>query len=370
MRIAIIVTCFPPKCLAGTEIATYNLAAHLAKRGHVIHVITSYDEGQPKINKDIRVYIHRLAWPKIRIIGVLSFWLKIFLKIHTIKPDIVQVQALNIGIPAILTKKILKIPYVVWGRGSDIYLPGRFMRIASKPILHNADAVLALTEDMRQKMKRIVDREIFIVQNGINLEQFNDCSSTIVKENGVKTILFVGRLHPIKGVMYLIRAMEKVLKEISDVKLVLVGDGEDRRNLEALSVQLGIQKSVQFVGVVPHEDIHIFMQQAYLFILPSLSEGFPGVLLEAMACGLPIIATRVGGIPDIVTDKVNGYLVEKKDSSALAQSITFLFYNENLWNIISNNNKQWVKDYSWDNVISELEKIYNKMYLKTDIMVD
>jgi len=358
MKIAIIINLFPPKWLAGTEIATYNLAEHLAKRGHEIHAITSHDEGLPNFDKENGFYIHRIAWPKIRIIGVFLFWLQIFLKIRTIKPDIVQVQAISIGIPAFLAKKILKIPYIVWGRGSDVYLPGRFMRITSKPILYDADAVLALTEDMRQKMKGIVDREIFVVPNGINLEQFTGGSSPIAKENGVKNILFVGRLHPVKGVQYLIRAMVNVLEEIPDARLILVGDGEERGNLEALSVQLGVQKSVQFVGVVPHEKVHTYMQHADAFVLPSLSEGFPGVILEAMACGLPVIATRVGGIPDIIIPDYNGYLIEVKDTENLANKIILLLQDEVLQKKLSGNNRNLVKKYTWETVIAELEKIF------------
>lgn len=363
MKIAIIINLFPPKWLAGTEIATYHLAEHLAKRGHEIHVITSHDEGLPNFDKENGFYVHRLAWPKIQIIGGILFWLKIFLKIRTIKPEIVQVQAISIGLPAFLAKKILKIPFIIWGRGSDVYLPGRFTRIISKPILHNADAVLALTEDMRQKMKGIANREIFVVPNGINLEQFTGGSSPIAKENGVQNILFVGRLHPVKGVQYLIRAMENVLEEIPDAKLILVGNGEERGNLEALSIQLGVQKSVQFVGVVPHEKVHSYMQQADIFVLPSLSEGFPGVILEAMACGLPVIATRVGGIMDIIVEGVNGYLIDEMRPDAISEKLLFLSRNKQIKRKISQNNKQIVKKYNWDYVVSNLEKVYRKSTL-------
>ncbi len=358
MKIAIIIDLFPPKWLAGTEIATYNLAEHLAKRGHEIHVITSHDKGLPNFDKENGFYIHRLAWPKIRIIGVLSFWLQIFLKIRTIKPDIVQAQAINMGIPAYITKKILKIPYIIWGRGDDVYRPGRFIRITTKPILQNANAVLALTEDMRRKLAKGTDHEIFVVPNGINLNLFAERSLTIVKENGVKKILFVGRLSPVKGVQYLIRAMERVLKEIPEAKLILVGEGKEREMLESLSIQLDINKSVQFVGIVNHEKVHTFMQQADVFVLPSLSEGFPNVLLEAMACGLPVIATRVGGIPDIIMEEENGYLIDEKRPDEISEKLLFLSRNKPITWKISKNNKEKVKKYNWDNIVSNLEEIY------------
>jgi glycosyltransferase involved in cell wall biosynthesis len=152
--------------------------------------------------------------------------------------------------------------------------------------------------------------------------------------------------------------MKKIHEEMPDARLILVGDGEERERLAALSIQLGIQKYVQFVGEVPHEEVQTFMQQADVFVLPSLSEGFPNVILEAMACGLPIIASRVGGIPDIITNDINGYLVEVKDTNDMANKIMLLLSDDTLRKKISDNNRHLVKKYTWENVIFELEKIY------------
>jgi glycosyltransferase involved in cell wall biosynthesis len=152
--------------------------------------------------------------------------------------------------------------------------------------------------------------------------------------------------------------MKRVHEEIADAMLILIGDGEEKERLEALSIKLGIQKSVQFIGEVPHEQIPSYMQQADIFVLPSISEGFPSVILEAMACGLPIVASRVGGIPDIITNDTNGYLVEVKDSTDLANKMIILLQDDVLRKKISDNNRLLVKKYSWENVIFELEKIY------------
>jgi glycosyltransferase involved in cell wall biosynthesis len=358
MKIAIIVNLFPPKWLAGTEIATYNLAEHLAKRGHEIHVITSHDEGLTNFDKINGFYIHRITFPRLRVFGVHLFRLKIFLKIRKINPDIVQAQDLFMGVPACLSRKILKIPCVIWGRGSDVNLPGRFDRITNKLILQNADAILALTEDMRMKLKKIYDTEIYVIPNGINLEEYNGVTINLKRETDGKNILFVGSLYPVKGVQYLIMAMKLVHDKMPDARLILVGDGKEREPLAALSIQLGIQKYVQFVGKVPHAKVQTFMQQADVFILPSLSEGLPNVILEAMACGLPIVASRIGGIPDIIINETNGYLVEVKDTDAIAHKIMLLLQDGPLRKKISDNNRNLVKNYAWDNIIFELEKIY------------
>lgn len=358
MKITIIVNLFPPKWLAGTEIATCHLAKHLAKRGHEIHVITAHDKGLPFFNKKQGICVHRIIWPKIHIIGNFIFWIQIFLKIHSIKPDLVHAQDLSMGIPALLSKIFLKVPYIIWGRGTDVYHPSGDIRITAKQILLNANGILALTDDMRIKLKTIYDTEILVVPNGIDLGKYEDLIINFEKEKDRKDILFVGSLYPVKGVQYLIMAMGKILEEIPNARLILVGDGGDRRRLESLSLKMGIQKSVQFVGKVPHQEVQKYMLQADVFVLPSLSEGFPNVILEAMACGLPIVASRIGGIPDILTTNVNGYLVEVKDTEALANKILLLLKDVALRKKMSDNNKHLVKKYSWDNVIFELERLY------------
>lgn len=364
MKIAILVGLFPPKWLAGTEIATYHLAEHLAQRGNEVHVITSQDEGLPEHSKENGFYIHRIAWPKIRFIGTISFWAKICLKIQKIKPDIIHAQNLLSGIPAWASKKLLNIPYAVWGQGSDVYLPGRFIRMASKTILKNADAVLALTEDMKQKMQKLYDRDISVVPNGISPEKFNIKSGEKKKGNS-KTIIFVGRLHPVKGVSYLIEAMAIVHREMTDAKLILVGDGVERSKLEELAEKLDLNSCIQFMGQVQQERIPMIMQQADLFALPSLSEGFPVVILEAMATGLPIVATNVGGIPDILEEGVNGYLVNSKSPGEIADRILMLLRNDKLREEISANNREKTKLYEWDKVALKAEKEYQRAILRS-----
>jgi glycosyltransferase involved in cell wall biosynthesis len=355
MKIVILVSLFPPGTLGGTEIATYNLAKQLARRGHEIHVITTHDRGLPFFRKENDFYVHRIAWPKIRFIGIFSFWLQMLPKIRAIKPDIVHAQDFTIGVPALVIKKILKIPYVVWGRGTDVNRSSPFFRIIIKLLIQNADAVLALTEDMRKNLKKINNTEICVVPNGIDLDEYNTPISCIKNK---KIILFVGRLHPVKGVPYLIIAMKSILDKIPDSKLLLVGYGNEKEMLEALTIQLGIQKHVEFVGKVTPEVVKTFMQQSDVFVLPSLSEGFPNVILEAMACGLPIVASRVGGIPDIITNEINGFLVENKDSDEMADKIILLLGDDSLRRKICDINKNLVKKYSWHNVIVEVEKIY------------
>ena len=360
MKIAILVGLFPPKWLAGTEIATYYMAEHLAQRGHEVHVITSLDEGLPEENYEKGFYIHRLPRTKIRFAGAFIFWADIVRVIQKISPDIVHAQSLGIGVPALLSKNLLKIPYVVWGQGSDVYLPDWFTKLTSKTIIKNANSVIALTEDMKRAMQAIYNRDITIVPNGIDLKEYISELPVQNVEGAEKRILFVGRLHPVKGVQYLLGAMSIVHRELPEAKLILVGDGEEREHLETLTDNLGIRECVEFAGRVPHERVKDYMNQAEVFVLSSLSEGFPVTILEAMACGLPVVATRVGGVPDIIEDGTNGYLVDAMNQEQIAEALLKLLQNDQLRKEISNNNRKEAERYRWNTVAATLEGIYQK----------
>lgn len=358
MKIAIVVFQFPPKWLAGTEIATYNIAKHLAREGHEVHIVTSRDEGLPELHSENGFDIHRHAAPKIPFFGLLFFWIRICFEIKKIKPDIVHTQNFGSCLPAYVTKKILKIPYLVWGRGNDIYQPSWFIQKTTKLFCNNADAIVALTENMREKISEKCEKEIFVISNGINLELFFQGDPGVKAQRTTKNIIFVGRLHSVKGVQYLIEAMKQIHDEMPDVTLLLVGEGSERNYLEHLTAMSGLSGCIDFIGRVPHEAIAEYMNRSDIFVLPSISESFGMVNVEAMACGLPVVASRVGGIPDIVTDNVNGYLVEPGNSEAIAEKVLILLRNDQKRQEFSKTNREKAKQYEWGTIVEKLEKIY------------
>lgn len=357
MKIALFVTLFPPKWLAGTEIASCNIAKNLAKKGHEVHVITSLDEGFQENEIKYNFYIHRIDFKKIRFIGVVFFWYHIFLEIKRINPDVVHIQ--GITLPGLLSKIFLKKPYVVWGQGSDIYIPNLFTKLISKTVLQNASTVIALSEDMKIKMNTVCKREdIVILPNGIELDNFKDISSQKQHNKTEKTIIFVGTLRHVKGVKYLIKAMKIINEKSRDTNLIIIGDGPDRDKLETLIQELNLQNCIHFVGKVSNKEIPEYMAQADIFALPSLSESFGIVNIEAMASGLPIVTTNVGGLPEIVINTENGFVVEPKNPEVLAEKILLILKNNDLRERISKNNLIKAKDYSWNNVVKKLIQIF------------
>lgn len=256
----------------------------------------------------------------------------------------------------------MRIPYVVWGRGSDVYLPDLFTKTTSKIILKNADAVLALTNGMKEIMNEICPRDIVVLPNGIIIPNQSCKEFTPPRDTGAgKKILFVGRLHPVKGLSYLIHAMSKINRIAPDAKLIIVGDGKERKALENLSEQLKNHDVIEFMGKVPHDSVSQYLHSSDIFVLPSLSEGLSNVILEAMACGLPIVATQVGGTPDIIEHGENGLLIDAMSDEQLADAVISLLKNSSLREKMSQNNLTAVERFRWENIIGELERIYNSI---------
>ncbi len=160
-------------------------------------------------------------------------------------------------------------------------------------------------------------------------------------------LLFVGRLVPVKGLKYLFQAVKLLIDQSLPFELRIVGDGYHRGQLESLAKELGLTGHINFLGRVPFgpELFHIY-RESDIFVLPSLSEGIPKTLLEAMASGLPIVATRVGGVPDVVKDEETGLLVEPRSPEGLARAIARFAADSSLRRKIIRNGYAFVKDHT------------------------
>lgn len=369
MKIAIVVLKFPPKWLAGTEIATYNIAKKLAKKGHEIHVITMLDEGLPEYTLEEGFFIHRVPCAK-SFLKTFSMWFRFFLKIRSINPDIIHVQSIPLSVPAFFMRIISNRNYIVWVQGSDIYAPTAFLKLFSPLLLKKASIIIALTEGMKAEIHKKFKRDTVVIPNGIELDKFKtELTGPSKMQNGVSSpdnylkIIFVGTLRQIKGIRYLIEAMSIIRLNNPHVELVIVGDGEEKEYLQKLTSDLNLNNCVSFVGKVPNDDIPQYMKEADLFVLPSLSESFGIVNIEAMASGLPIVSTNVGGLPYLIKDGINGFLVNPKDPDAIAEKSLLILNDMNLKERISQNNLAAAKKYSWDYIIERLADEFNKVYL-------
>jgi glycosyltransferase involved in cell wall biosynthesis len=195
------------------------------------------------------------------------------------------------------------------------------------------------------------------IPNGCNTEFFHPIAK---KQLNSGKIIFIGKLNPMKGVHILIECFALLRAEHLDIKLEIIGDGPDRKKLENMTKTLEISKAVCFYGEI--KDVKKHLQEADLFVLPSFSEGLPNVILEAMSSGLPVIATRTGGIPDIIEDGSNGILVEPRNSDQLYKAISRILTNEKLAEQLSLKARETIESrFSIDHIARQYIKLYNKL---------
>ena len=234
------------------------------------------------------------------------------LNVHSVYPD---------GVTGAMLARWLDVPLVLTALGSDINvsLTKPFQLRQVKWALRTASACVGVSDDLCEKMRRLGARvEVRRIPNGIDKKRFYPPKSLA---NEQPVVLFVGRLHPVKGLQYLVAAVGELKRAGAlNFKTVIVGEGGEEGALRAQCAELGIEKDVSFVGARSHDEIGDWMRTASVFCLPSLNEGMPNVLIEAQACAVPIVASNVGGIPEIVSADT-GLLVPPANPSALAEAL-------------------------------------------------
>lgn len=221
-------------------------------------------------------------------------------------------------------------------------------------------------------VKEIMIREAFFARNrisvlhsGIDVSRFKNRQRGKVRRelclpDPVTVIGVVARLSEEKGIGYLLEAMPHVLERYPNLYLLIAGDGPIKDKLKNLSVHMGLEQNVIFLGY--RNDIPEFMTDLDLLVMPSLAEGFPLSLLEGMAVGLPIVATRVGGIPEIITDGREGILVSPSDPLALSNSIIHILEDEPFRKEMIEKDREKVNIlFSLEKMLTEMSKIYRQV---------
>jgi glycosyltransferase involved in cell wall biosynthesis len=223
-------------------------------------------------------------------------------------------------------------------------------------IVQRSDHIIAVSQAVAEHARRLGrgGNSVTMIPNGVDTDLF--CPDGHRQGMG-QTVLFVGRLVPNKGPRTLLQAVPEVLERHPSAQFLLVGDGPLRASLQKQSRQLGVEAAVHFLGI--RHDVPQLMRQAALFVRPSSLEGMPLTVLEAMASGLPVVATPVGGTPELVRDEVNGYLFPVGDSKALAEAINRSLDNPAKAQEMGRQGRSWVEDrYTWDQVVEQTERVY------------
>ena len=211
---------------------------------------------------------------------------------------------------------------------------GRLYEFLDSKALKRLDILVAVSEAVKEDLiKRGISRgKIITIYNGMKAESFQHVFDDLemrrryflTKNDFV--IGTAGRLSDEKGHAYLIRAIPDLVKEIKNIKLIIAGDGPLKGELECLVEKLRVSSFVRFLGY--EKEIERFLAAIDLFILPSLTEGLPISLLEAMACGRPVIGTKIGGTKEVIEDSINGILIPPMNVKAISESIKSLYYDQ------------------------------------------
>ena len=264
------------------------------------------------------------------------------------------------GFANVLLARTHSIPVVIGCLGSDInhltknYIQRKFITWS----LHNCNKVLSVSEALKENIAKlgIPKSEIIVIPNGIEADKFYpiDKSETRKKvsiSSTSKIILCVSRLSHEKGIDVLLKSFKILPKK--NVNLLIIGDGSERDNLTSLSKQLEIDDKVSFLGTINHAEIPLWINSADLMVLPSRTEGWPNVIMEAFSCGIPVVATNVGGVPEIITSRDLGIIVPAEMPEKMAEAMQHGL--EKKWNseIIRN----LVKGRSWFTVAQETNKV-------------
>lgn len=233
------------------------------------------------------------------------------------------------GFAAVAFAKLCRRPVVLTVHGSDInvFTERRLWRAEILWALRRADRVIAVSRGLREKMIALGVRSdrISVVNNGVDMRAFHPAAKP-GRSTAVRRILYVGRFIREKGLEVLLRAAALLTTSREDLEFVLVGGNRERRDsqpFETLAADLGIAGSVRFVDAVPISEVPTWLRGADVFVLPSFSEGFPLSLIEAMACGVPVVSTTCGGPQEIVSEET-GLLVRPGDPEALADAIRYV----------------------------------------------
>jgi len=357
---------FPPKgSLGGAEFQALNLSKYLWKRGSEVHVITTSERIVPYHEMVEGVFVHRVLYSKRPTFSRFASYVCFFLEIVRHRPNIVHgIGIFPDGLIACLSSRILRKPLILMSRDSDVRLEHPLIiNLFWKMILRSVQTMVVKEKESAKRLLRygIDPQDVFVLSNGVDKSRFRlnrrKCRQRIGLRGDEKAILYVGRLEPVKNVESLLIAFARIREEFRDVRLFLVGAGTQMSRLMTIAAQTRIDHCVNFIGELSPSDVPRYMVAADVFVLPSISEGSPNVILEALAAGLPIIASTVGGVPDLVTDTREGFLFKAGNVGEMVNLLTLMLRDGQLRRKMSREGRRRADEFSLDGVNDKIFQI-------------
>lgn len=375
MKICFVPTMFPKYKGDYYGSFVFDDARMLVENGFEVYVVTQHNPCIPYQELMDGIHVHRFKWlePKefkalvhfkglidhFRLLTYLiSLFFDLLMTIRKYDIDIIHAHSvIPTGLVGVIVAKIVRKPIIITSHGMDItnFENSSFFIKLITFSLNNCDKAIAVSKDLAEKMRYlgIHPSNITVLKNGVDTNRFKPFKNKNIREKyKIKDkeilILFVGYLDTFKGIFEMMNAFNKIKKDNDIVKLMIVGTGPQEDELKSRFINLGLEKSVIFAGKIPPTDIHEYYQAADIFVLPSHTDagGPPVVFIEAMACGLPVIGTNVGGIPEGIENGVNGFIVPPKNDNELAKKLEILIKNKDLRKEFGNNSLKKIHENS------------------------
>ena len=306
-----------------------------------------------------------------------------FLSLCKVIPGIIKEFAPNIfhsfnaipeGYAGLLVSRRNRWKHICSLRGSDINVypfQSRLNLRLTRAVIGKSDQILSVSWALKEQAVAFAEprREIKVVHNGCDLSLFcrNEGSRSSVRRRlGIPDhswcLIYVGHLKVKKGVMDLLRIFKALREKKLPVYLIVIGEGEDRKKMEKEIGRTSIQGLVSLMGAIQQETIPDFLSASDLFLFPSHQEGLPNALLEAMACELPVAASRVGGIPEIIREGVDGLLIKPGDIEGFVHATEILLSDGMLRSEMGRAGRERVREkFSWSRGAEEVGKVYKNL---------
>ena len=392
MKIGVITSAYPEFEDDPHGIFVHRLMKEISKQGHEVHILAPYAGEKTKyILEGVHVERFHYFYPKkfqklcgrsgmidnvkegvLVKLQVLSFlFFNMFHSLRKFKDmDLIHAHWLiPNGLGALFAKKIYKTPYISTIYGEEVYLSKRYkLEFSLRNFVNNSSKSIAIS---KATLNSCIDiglkkEELEIIPFGVDTDFYRPLK--ILKNENIFQILAVGYLIERKGFEYLIKATKEVLNEHHNIQLTIVGSGPLEEKLKNIIKELKLESNAKIMQNVSDDELLQLYNSSDLFVLPSIvdsqgnTEGLGVVLLEAMACGLPVVGSNIGGIPDIIQDNETGLLVPEKDITELSNTILNLIENEDLRNKLAVNGHNRVKEkFSWEKLAKDYIDVYNNI---------
>lgn len=400
MRIAVLTSSYPRFDGDGTAPFVQSISEHLVKQGHEVCIVAPHDQAVDQVTQSaLNVHRFRYIWPErwhimgharsleadVRIRPLAFLLLPLFLLAQFIKlwqitgqQDSQLIHAhwvLPNGPVAALVARLRQIPLVVSLHGSDMYVARKnnFFGLAARLVFRRASAVTAPSEELKQAAIKIWPQsKIHLLTWGADPQIFHSRPNNPALRNSLglnneqTVILTIGRMVYKKGFDILIEAWATLAGQYPQHRLVIAGDGPLRIELTKLIEQDNLTDSVFLPGEISWHMVPEYLSLARIFVLPSVLDrsgnldGLPTVLLEAMSCGIPVIASHLAGIPEIIEDGQNGLLFPAGDSQALARKLVYLLDNPSAGERLGHAARDTIlREHNWNRVARNLTEIFD-----------